>query len=135
MITLGSLVDEDALTGKRDALHAPVVVVVCSARILPGTKLKLIDDKTVRETESWKVADGIADPFLQEPIPPHTAFLMMLKPGMTSNLRHNFDIKGVGSSSDKEDIDTLHDTIARLQSQLTDLESEVDYDDGCRGCY
>jgi hypothetical protein len=99
---------------KRDAIHLATEVVHSAEVLQPGQRVRLTyrQGTTVRalkEGEDWQ---GIVDPFLDGPTKPYDKFIMILKPGTITTLRHVWE----------------HPDFEPLE------ESEADYDDDCRGC-
>lgn len=112
----GENLPNTAPIGKKDAFHAPAVIVVSEFDIPVGGYVKFTDNnhKNVIET-SQETKHGIADPFLVGTIiSAGTPFWMMLSPGVVQDLVHSFEINA---------------TIVKK------LPRRNDYDDDCRGCY
>lgn len=96
--------------GKRDAFHVPAVCAICVAALAPGRWVKFVAGSHMFvHPSSPEEGHGIADPFMDATaVKPTQAFWMLLKPGLTSNLTHNFSIEGVpdvGQAEEEEDDD------------------------------
>lgn len=93
--TLGQDPAYDMLVGTRDALHVPIIVATfddykqrCEA--LPGRWVKFVDaDFTKIQLSDKEDGHGIIDPFLDEV---GIDVVVLLKPGITSPVRHQFEI-------------------------------------------
>ena len=84
--------------GTRDAFHAPAIVSSCSEQLEPGQKVILIElgDYCKPVIGYNKEYHGIVDPFLDQSVKPYQAVVIMLKPGITTNVSHKFDIVADG---------------------------------------
>lgn len=80
--------------GVRDAIHVPFVVVQqrgCNV-LQPGDWVKFVnDDLTTVEPCSKKEAHGIVNPFIDK-ILAFNNIVILLVPGITTPVRHHFDI-------------------------------------------
>lgn len=79
--------------GRKDAFHAPCVLVSSDQYIDRGDRLKFVGpNKVVRD---WENPQGVADPFLSTIlIVPGEVFWMFLLPDQVEDLTHQFSIKG-----------------------------------------
>ena len=125
--------------GKRDAVHAPVIIAFCGKKLKACDSVKFVDAKcTVVEKCAPEIRHGVVSPFLESDAPAETAVAIMLIPESTSNLRHHYDVSFAGKEEPKEDKDDL---VSSLRVEIEQLEAAleqartVDEDDGCRGCY
>ena len=126
--------------GKRDAVHAPVIIAASLQKLKPGESV-MFEDKNCTMVIKCKteVRHGIVSPFLDGDAPAETAIPILLIPESTSNLRHHYDVSFAGKEEPEEDakeeqIQSLRSQIKELKEELEDAR-EVDEDDGCRGCY
>lgn len=95
--------------GFRDAVHVPFILVVCDATLQPGDKCSLRDDD--HRCVKWggspnePMWHGVADPFLEEPIPAGSLFAVHIRKECYSKLTHNFQIE----VHDRGGTDTCHE--------------------------
>ena len=125
--------------GKRDAVHAPVIIATSMQKLKPGHSVCFIDKKcTMVIGCKPDVRHGIVSPFLESDAPAETAIPILLIPDSTSNLRHHYDVSFSGKEEPEKDKDeqikALNDEINGLKEDL-ELANNGDEDDGCRGCY
>jgi hypothetical protein len=83
----------DSSAGTKDAVHVAVVGVVAGFNISPGIRVKLdvhqtYGPYTVKPASEGAI--GVIDPFLKAPVPEGQACFMLLYPGTTSGLRHEW---------------------------------------------
>jgi hypothetical protein len=115
---------EPSEVGTRDAGHVAFVVITATETMCPGTTVKFNDFFMNSVTIAYgRYYQGLVDPFLANEVKPGQACRILLRPGMTRNLRHSFDI-------------VMQDEI--VSSQETTYEPVEDDEDpyypGCRGC-
>ncbi len=84
------------MTGTRDAVHVPIVAAVVDrshkGELTPGDFVKFTDAEFTKFLPCKKnEAHGILNPFIDE-ISRYEPVVVMLVPGITSPVRHNFDI-------------------------------------------
>ena len=100
--------------GFRDAIHVPYVMVKCKADLQPGDKVSLRHGENEDERRLMVVKwggkpegrpyphedydtepmwHGVADPFLETPIPAGELFRCMIRKECFSGLRHDFTIE------------------------------------------
>lgn len=125
--------------GKRDAVHAPVIIAFCGKKLKACDSVKFVDAKcTVVEKCAPEIRHGVVSPFLESDAPAETAVAILLIPDSTSNLRHHYDVSFAEKEEPEEDkdeqIQSLKREIRGLEEDLQ-LANSVDEDDGCRGCY
>ena len=127
--------------GKRDAVHAPVIIATSMQKLKPGQGVCFIDKKfTMVIGCKPDVRHGIVTPFLENDAPAETAVPILLIPESTSNLRHHYDVSFAGKEEPEEDkdeqIQAMLQEIRVLKDELQDAKDNAeDEDDGCRGCY
>jgi len=116
----------DITVGTRDAIHVPFVVGKLAPQehtdLTPGDFVKFIDDKfTYFKLALKEDAHGILNPFLDK-ISTYDAVVVLLFPGITSPVRHYFDIDP---------------TIKEMHQALLEEELEIakKADPDCAGCY
>lgn len=114
--------------GRRDAFHVPAILVESDGSLLPGYKVRFLDDSftSVRLFDNTKDSEyhGIVDPFIGE-IKKGDQVCVLLYPGSTINLTHNYEV----TISDVEEAETEED-----EEEEEDDDEDVRYD-GCRGCF
>lgn len=94
-VTPGMICTDESLLGRRDAFHAPCVLVKCAGRVIPGDQVTFASATEVVVAAKGPI-QGVADPFyLARFIAPGELFWVFLMPELVSNLRHHFDIAGV----------------------------------------
>jgi hypothetical protein len=129
-LTLGKLPPEDTnQIGRRDAFHAPCVLVTANEDVEPGDNVKFEDESTV-VTCSKAERHGIVDPLIEETIIESQPFWVMLNPDSTANLTHNFKVRGIDNDFEEETPPT--------NVSAEEIERLEGYDDDggeCRGCY
>lgn len=108
------LLADNLPTGYKDAMHVAVVRVVAGTDLYPGQKVDLSGIDRVVPAFKGSTGIGIVDPFLPSKVSNGDAFLLILYPGSTSNLRHVWDHPYFPDTSE--------------------IDSD-NYDDSCRGCY
>lgn len=108
-LQMGGLI-EDRL-GRRDAIHAPVVVVTSDQSLAPGEHVAFTDKQTV----VWcgdNQFQGVVDPFLEQRTDPGDEFLVLIDPRLVGDLTHNFELldrSGVFQPDDANDDDSYDD--------------------------
>lgn len=108
---LGRIADNIPI-GYKDAMHVAVVRVVAGTCLYPGQRTEIRGDEAFPASRG-AYGVGIVDPFLNRRVDQGEAFLLVLDPGTTFNLRHVWD-----------------------HPDFPDIEVDADnYDDSCRGCY
>ena len=125
--------------GKRDAVHAPVIIASSLQKLKPGESVMFEDNKCTMVIKCKpEIRHGIVSPFLERDAPAETAVPILLIPDSTSNLRHHYDVYFAGKEEPQEDrdeqIQAMLQEIRVLKGELQDAR-EVEEDDGCRGCY
>lgn len=125
--------------GKRDAVHAPVIVAFCTKKLKAGESVRFLDNKCTAVEKCYaELRHGVVSPFLESDAPAETAVAIFLRPESTSNLRHHYDVAFAGKEEPEDDKDErikqLEDEINGLKEDL-ELAREMDEDDGCLGCY
>jgi hypothetical protein len=137
-LTLGTLPPEDTnQIGRRDAFHAPCILVTANEDVEPGDNVKFEDESTV-VTCSKAERQGVADPLIDDTIIESQPFWVMLMPNSTANLTHQFKVRGIDSDFEEE---TAPTNVSQAEvDRLRDIESRFEgYDDAlteaCRGCY
>lgn len=134
----------DGSIGDRDACHVPIIGAYCSDPTSSGESVRFVSNNRIVTCARSK-RHGIIDPFLKDAfVSPHTPVAVVLDPGMTSNLTHFFDVKGIPEldveTNDFEVVE-LRNKVNSLQEEVDDLNSTHDEDDDdddygeCRGCY
>jgi hypothetical protein len=88
----------DLPMGTRDAVHVPIAVAQIaeqkgfSGKIEPGDWVKFVDADFTRVVKCEKnEAHGLANPFIEE-ISSYDNFVVFLTPGITTPVRHSFNI-------------------------------------------
>ncbi len=110
---------QPGLQGQRDAFHVPAVLVECNVQLVPGTWVKFTNDDCKAVTPAYgSEVHAVAAPLMMGIIPANKLFWVFLKPDITQNLTHHFEIN-LPESVDDPDFQ----------------EPEPEDDDGCRGCY
>lgn len=115
--------------GTRDAIHVPFTVGSLHNKfkagiykLIPGSFVRFVDDKFIEfELCEREKAHGILNPFLEE-ISIFDNVVVLLKPGITSVVRHTFDI-----DPKKEEIEKQI-----LEMELKEAKEE---DPSCADCY
>ncbi len=117
--------------GTRDALHVPYVVARWDtpndikerlAGLKPGSYVKFINTEYTKFVVCEKAdAQGVVNPFIDE-ISCYDNVVVLLIPGITTPVRHNFDIKPELLQAEKE--------ILELE-----LRGAKNQDPGCAECY
>lgn len=111
--------------GQRDAVHVPIVIARNSdykVKLGPGDWVKFKDEKYTEIVPASKEdALGMIDPFLEE-VSVYDPVVVLLIPGITTPVRHEFDI--VPSMREYED------EILKI-----DLEERKEADPECAGCW
>jgi len=109
--------------GRRDAFHFAVVLVhwVGEGKPTPGMDVVFADEDctTVKAAKGKKDRHAVIDPYLEK-IPVGKFFFVILRPDITKDLTHNFNL-------------TLEPLEDRHQEDEDDDEF-YEEDDGCRGC-
>lgn len=121
---LGQIYEKgEVIVGFRDAFHVPAIVASSYDRVYPGDMVKFVDEecKTVVGCDVEE-AHGIVDPWADNS-GDGKLFWVLLKPGMTNKLSHNFEV-----SFEKP----LNDSKKYNYEYVRDYVREED--DGCRGC-
>jgi hypothetical protein len=127
---VGEVSDDLSLTGRRDAFHVPAILCKLGHDMWPGT---IVDVDVSTNTATAAVngcerAHGIVDPMiyfgqrLAGCRSKGDVVWVFLKPGITSNLTHHFEID-IEAESDWED----------EASAEVEPEDDGGYDE-CRGC-
>ncbi len=95
----GSLSTDATQLGRRDAFHAPSVLVQADEPHWPGESVRLLPGhKAERATGADR--HGVIDPFLPSAlIPPGRLFWVMLLPDLVDDLTHSFGIKGIAEKA------------------------------------
>lgn len=115
------------ITGTKDAQHVAVVVATSFEKLNPGDKVRFIDkDLKVVKEATRNYYHGVVDPFLWE-VKQTDNFLVFLRPGLTENLRHEFDI-----NIEFEEEEDVADAIDDGEKDEDDVAAAID-DDWCRG--
>ncbi len=122
---------QDVKPGTKDAFHVQCVLVWSEDYLTPGTYVKFVDNNLLRVKECCKSErHGIVDPFMNF-FKLGDKFWVLLQPGLTKSLRHNFDLEL------EEFDDDSGDTVS-LGYDDEDEDNEKAFeefdDDGCRGC-
>lgn len=82
--------------GQRDAVHMAYVVAQCNMglEITPGESVQFVNESAtlVKPCLPDDSRHGVADPFLIEDIAGGELFRVFLKPGLSTNVRHQFDL-------------------------------------------
>lgn len=92
-LSLGKIVTDKTQLGRRDAFHAPCVLVSSNCHIRPGEPLCFYGSVVVPADGGEK--HGIADPFVKSLILPNQLFWMLLDPAFVGELTHYFTIQGI----------------------------------------
>lgn len=102
---------------ERDAIHVPVVAAYAITPLSPGTPVKLHQVGAYIEAIACPPTEavGIVDPFLPGNLDGNASnsFWVFIKPGTNVQLTHQWTAPGVPAP----------------------FVEDMDYDDGCRGCY
>lgn len=115
------------ITGQRDAVHVPIVAGEYNGDpwerdIVPGEWVRFVDDKFEKFEPCLKAeAHGIVNPFLEK-VPAYETVLILLKPGITTPVRHEFHIVPHQPEFEKR----------MLEIELEDAKKG---DPGCAECY
>ena len=135
---------DQSLLGRRDAFHVPGVLVSSNETVWPGDRISFVDStcSSVRRSDALEERQGIADPFLTNPLLPGQLFWVFIAPELTSNLVHKFDIllasAFIEKTEEKEETKLFID-VAELEQEedvdSNDVDDEEDEDDSCKGCY
>lgn len=90
MTKLGEFLKEGE--GTKDAVHVCIAPVVAAEALKPGDHVCFVEDNnTSLVGASWaRPKVGVVDPFLTRPIREGESFNMLLYPGTTSGLRHEW---------------------------------------------
>ena len=82
--------------GHRDAIHVPIVLAECHFKeyeTVAGCWVRFIDDAcTVIEPCEREFAHGVVDPFMAENGQYRPPIVVLLKPGLSGPVRHNFEV-------------------------------------------
>lgn len=129
----------DLDVGTRDAVHVPIVVgqlfhpkpvrdengkmiFTPLTEVKPGDWVKFVDDKFTEFVPCDKSeAHGMVNPFIDY-VPFYGAIVVILKPGITSPVRHNFDIDPNIAEQRKHYLETM-------------LKLKKANDPGCAECW
>ena len=114
--------------GTRDAVHVPIVAATVSRELdyhiplTPGAFVKFIDAEFTKFIPCNKdEAHGVLNPFIDE-IRRYEPVIVMLLPGITSPVRHNFDI-----NPQQKEIEAKF-----LEMELEEAKKD---DPDCAGCW
>lgn len=108
--------------GKKDAVHQPWMCVTSYETVMPGERLHLVSNLTVKKADLSDEIHGIVDPWLNEKVPSGTPFIMLIRKDLVEKFSHQFQIKG---ATHIEVVDEYKET---------DIEDTYS-DDGCSpGC-
>lgn len=135
--------------GIRDAVHVQVVAVQSEFPLYPGQPVRFVDDTyTYVVPCAFNFAHAVVNPF-RERFSQDEVFLVLLFPGVSSNLLHTFTLnlpdvppgKVVTAESDQTKVNReLRDTIFELREKLEKYEDAYGslsrlnngyYEDGC----
>lgn len=117
---------DDLLLGQKDAVHVPIVIARSQdykQQLHPGDWVNFTDKKYTQfvVVDTKEEALGMIDPFLDE-VSPYDNVVILLKPGITSPVRHEFEINP----------ELLEETNKLLREELKELQEK---DSGCSECW
>lgn len=117
---------DPALIGKRDAFHMAGVLVMSHQDLLGGEHLRFTDANCTKVVSATSLdRHAIVDPFIRF-APAGTVFWALLVPGMTANLVHTFDIKGMEPLAEAVKVSIVGEENAKLQEELARLMRLLD---------
>ncbi len=111
--------------GDKDAFHVPCVRVTCMDDLEAGQRVIFIGPHEVMPAAKGE-HQGVVDPFIQGYAWGGDPFWVLLKDGLTSNVRHEFD-------TPFDDIDTNGES--KKQALFRELELEREADPMCAECW
>jgi hypothetical protein len=82
---LGKLITDNQ---ERDAVHIAIIPVEAGERLGPGVWVNVLDGKAYEA--SFKVAQGIVDPYIVGVVNKGDKFFLLLKPNTITSLKHNW---------------------------------------------
>lgn len=112
---------------ERDAIHVPVVPVVCGEALFAATPVKVtgFDERGLPRVKASGLGEldcvGILDPFFQGVALPGATMWMLVKPGVVVNLRHHWEHPGLEAP--------------KPEPQPRYSLDDDDYSADCKGCY
>jgi hypothetical protein len=138
--------------GARDAVHVAIFAAMTKQYLTGGDSVS--PDPKNPGYVVFNLRDvpaiGIIDPFIGA-VYPETLFWVILNPGTVTDLRHTWShpalppldrvdtpahamVSANVLASRDDKITELEKAIEAKEARIEELESELGYDDGCRGC-